>query len=518
VSQDQATLLNQLINSSPPSEDLQFLEYVAQLVNLSGDLKNEIGLIKAIALCEDENKILNDKRYLSFRYYFCGNAFYELRKIRHQEWVWEIPEAEKEIFYLRKALDLSKEFKSDNRLNCEICTNLANALNFLGRFVEAMELYGQALNIDPQFSMAQANRGMARCHYGKSLYDQGQCNVFQKKAYDDLINSIDGDLEKGAKVFFQEYIDRIKKRYPIEFLNSTASFPVFSLGNSEEEIVYRKWCLREKAFLNPLNDLVCESIAAQDILSTPPIVVPLGDGMYFQGMFNQLKQEYVTARYLFYESICNRDSHFSDSFVTLVDTSDYPCYGFSTEKLKTSFRMTISLFDKIGFFINRYFEIGEKENRICFRSIWYEDYNKRILRKNIIAIKNWPLRGLYWLSKDFLSDDDSNLESAEPEAIGIIKTRNYLEHKFLVVHDMLYSSKNAKNDNNMYRIIDPSVGHRSRHELEETTLKVLKLARGAIIYLALAIHLQEHEKRKRLGGDELIPSIAVDTYEDTWKR
>src|SRR5581483_6766923 len=114
----------------------------------------------------------------------------------------------------------------------------------------------------------------------------------------------------------------------------------YSFGDSLEEKRYRKWALDNKLFLNPMNDAYLNSISARDVLSLPNISVSMKEKMPWRhGLFDQLKQEYVSARYLYYESIHPEKVHFSDKDVRLINSMDYPSYGLSTEKLKSSFRM-----------------------------------------------------------------------------------------------------------------------------------------------------------------------------------
>jgi len=69
------------------------------------------------------------------------------------------------------------------------------------------------------------------------------------------------------------------------------------VGKSKKERAYRLWCLNNTLFLNPLNDIGPHRIAAQDILHLPPFVMSLGEPPALFGLFNQLKQEFVTARW-----------------------------------------------------------------------------------------------------------------------------------------------------------------------------------------------------------------------------
>jgi len=89
--------------------------------------------------------------------------------------------------------------------------------------------------------------------------------------------------------------------------------------------------------LNPLNDLGPHAIAAQDVLMLPPVVthfwkVPTMPAL--QGMYNQLKQEFVSARYLYYEGTTSEALHLSDKDVRLYDTLDSPAYSLAVEKTK----------------------------------------------------------------------------------------------------------------------------------------------------------------------------------------
>ena len=130
------------------------------------------------------------------------------------------------------------------------------------------------------------------------------------------------------------------------------------VGASEEERAYRIWCLDNKLFLNPLNDLGAHRIAARDILHLPPFVAPIDEPPSLLGLFNQLKQEFVTARWLYYDGTRGKGVHFADRDVVLLNTLDYPTYSIAIEKVKAAYRLAYSLFDKIAFFLNAYLDLS----------------------------------------------------------------------------------------------------------------------------------------------------------------
>lgn len=94
-------------------------------------------------------------------------------------------------------------------------------------------------------------------------------------------------------------------------------------------------------FLNTLNDAFPYSISAHDILHLPNIITKIDEGPRFHGLFNQIKQEYVSARFMIFDAISFQGSHFSDRDVHLVNTLDYPVYGISIEKLKYAIEVYI---------------------------------------------------------------------------------------------------------------------------------------------------------------------------------
>ena len=99
------------------------------------------------------------------------------------------------------------------------------------------------------------------------------------------------------------------------------------------------------------------------------------------GIDNQLKQEFASVRFLFYEGINNSKPHFSDKDVVLMDTLDYSDYSFSLEKIKIAFRVCYSIFDKISYFINIYLNLGLDKNRVSFRTVWYNYLDKKPIAK-----------------------------------------------------------------------------------------------------------------------------------------
>ena len=57
----------------------------------------------------------------------------------------------------------------------------------------------------------------------------------------------------------------------------------------------------------------------------------------------------------------------------------------------------------------------------------------------------------------------------------------------------------------------------SRASLEERTLRLLKLVRGALIYLALGMH-REEQRRHSARNEGVIMPMPLDRWRDSWKK
>jgi tetratricopeptide (TPR) repeat protein len=510
------------VNNLESFTNEEALGHISHLTDLSSDLRKIEGLQHSLKLSEEiQKKDLNsEQRALS--HYFMANAYADIqmltRKGTEKSWDWEQEEIEKEVFHLRTALKTGSQSLPKERL-CQMLTNLGNVMSNIGRFVEAVEYWDRALEKVPSFPMAIGNRGFGFFHYAGSLYDLGHAAVFLKRAHNDLDKALlSKEIHAEAKEGFNKHRTLIDSALSKMGINKDFDLDSFSLGDSEQEVQYRRWCLENRLFLNPLNDLGAFPIGAQDILSTPSIVVGIYEGPYYPGYFNQMKQEFVSARYLFYEAIRAEQAHFSDKEVLLFNTLDYPSYSLAVEKMKASFRTAYSLFDKAAYFLNHYLRLSIPEKQVSFRTFWYESQSKKNgLRKDYKQRQNWPLRGLFWLSKDLYEDKQGFMESMEPEAQQLNEIRNHLEHKYLKIHEDLWRGHPPQDDKILRGLADTLAFSVYRSDFQEKTLRLMKMARAALIYLSLAIHSEEKRRAKERKPGAIVPGIPLDVWEDKWK-
>src|SRR6185312_882001 len=260
-----------------------------------------------------------------------------------------------------------------------------------------------------------------------------------------------------------------------------------------------------------LNDLGPHSISAHDIFNLPDFTTEVGEPPTLIGLFNQMKQEYVSARWMLYDGINTTATHFSDRDVALYNTLDYPSYSVAVEKVKAAYRIAYALFDKIAFFLNDYMNLGIDLNNVYFRRIWYrnQDAVNGAIRVELANLSNWPWRGLFWLAKDLF--DPALRDSSEPDAQQLYFIRNCLEHRYLKVHEFL-----------VHRIVDNDLWHDrlaysvQREDFFRKTLNVLRLSRAALIYLSLGMHSEETRRLEERDHRHLM-SMPLHLWPDDWK-
>lgn len=454
----------------------------------SRETKNEESLRKGLLFAKKQNLSKFQEYDRMIYHYNLANGWSYLQRIVNPEnkldfWEYQNKEIEEQIINLRLALKFSKKV-DDCIYKAQILTNLGNTLSHIGRFSESHIYWKKALDELPEFPMAVGNIGYGLFSYLKILYDEGQQIAFIKLTYQYLIKAIKSDIYEEAKDSFTNIITELEERFDKKRLLQKINLSHTLECKTKKEKQYVKWCLTNQLYLNPLNDILRENIAAHDCLLLPTLTLEFDKPPFYQTLFNQIKQEYVSSRYLLYESINLKGRHFSDNNNLQMDTLDYAVYSFNIEKLKLSYRICYSLFDKIGYLLNDYLKLGYAPKEVSFKRIWFNKKKQNEIHDKFKSNKNWAFRGLFWLTKDLIEKDSRFLSSLEPEAEDLSDIRHFIEHKSIKVVDIGTS-----------RIDDEGLTYLiPRHELEEKAMKIIKLVRAGIIYTSLGINIEEMSK------------------------
>lgn len=487
-------------------EDQQHLEVAKKC-----DVEIAAGDISELQNCVDIciQLAINDNLHIMNRagYYYdafnCMSAMSEKEGDGIQE-----EQGERLLLFIRKSAKLISQYREeaspDEWLHCtelfrSVMTNYANLLDTLGRTVSAIDIYRTISSED--FCMARGNLGTTLVRYGMDNINEN-VGLYLIEKGKQLIESalIDSDtsLTSEARKVFNQWIEYLSKKNYSHF-----EMPATRAVVDDIESKYRLWILNDGLCLNILNDVEFTNLA----VATDPIyftrliqnVDEANQDMF--ALFNEIKQEYASARFQVFEATERETVHFSDLDVYLVNLYNYSDYNLSIEQLKMAYRSAYSIFDRIGYFLEKYFVLNMKERNISFKKIWkkIEEYHSDILSENRF------LNGLFWIHKDLNTVVKvSELEEyIDPMMKDITTTRNIMEHRLLQVarFKTLHNGKNiaAKTMN--------------FETLRQQTIFLLKKSREAIILLKMAVDFEENKKSAGMK----LGTISAHSYMDNWK-
>ena len=485
---------------------VEILDLAAALLDVSHDLARGEGVQRVITLLEG----LDSEQFSPIdrvrRDYCLGDAWGEVdansRRTGPTSAFWETGQLTKRLLHLRAAAARAKQIPgAPVDFVCAVLNNLATALSSTGRLLAAMRVWNEALARNRQFAVANGNVGCALFEYGRAVADESHWILLWKRAWHHLADALSEPPHREAADGFRQYMMNVERVLAPDILREPVEWNAATLGNSEAEIAYRSWCLRERLFLHPLNDVGSVSIAAHDPVSTPDMTVRPDDGSYFQAFFNELKQEYVSARYLLYESLTAQTPHFSDRDVSLADTFDDPVYSLSSQKMRLAFRSTCSLFDKVAVFLNAYLALQVPEHKVTFRTIWFTKQDRdRGIRPELLGRENSWLRALFALSYDIFENTPGFSDTSEPDARRIYDIRNYAEHKLLRLH-----GNGSQVEPTAANAGDERYLTLSREEFSRHALRVMWAARESLMYASLMIREEEKARNGTLSESQTLP-------------
>jgi hypothetical protein len=478
------------------------LAYIGELIDDSFDASFDRGTKRALYLLDELSKRDLVDTDCALIEYFRANAWAARSHIANdrRSWSWEAPERQQELLALSRASSHSGFARLDKVRRCQILTNHANLLSLVGRSIDAIAGWDAALRLIPGFAMARGNRGNGLKVYAGMVADDRERAILALHAYDGLRSAMAEDAlhesvnPQAALAYFSQQATELAQVFNIDVVRTKQRLDHGDEGRSKTERAYRRWCLENRLFLCPLNDLGPHLAAATDDLMLPPLTEGLNDRPDGHlpppvvGFFNQMKQEYVSARFTLFEGMSSMRVHFSDRGVALTDTLDYPLYSLASERIRVAFRVAYSLLDKVAFLVDGYWRLGKVRDRISFKNVWMVE-NKTRLLPQFEKCDNLSLRGLFWLSKELFDDQLKHTTAADARELHAI--RNALEHTYLRVSEGWAASFTiSETRSNGFGI---AIGS---DELEAKTIRVMQMARSALFYLSFAIGAEEQKKRR----------------------
>ncbi|MBN2390993.1 MAG: hypothetical protein JXR84_09725 [Anaerolineae bacterium] len=372
-----------------------------------------------------------------------------------------------------------------------VMANYANALNFTGRTVEAIDWYMDCLKRYPKHAVAMANSGIAikrilgvsEPHTTKNLYESWRLLSRASKLEEEALKLAGPSAVEGFRMHLEDLVNKIT----INIAGGLEELRQWSIHRTKQHGLPKAptWLMTANQDrllltlnLNPLNSTE-ECI---DDLFFPSLVTESGE----QGTnrfrklahtLNTIKEDYVTARYLFYHCDEAETNLASRGAVThYANTLDYADYGLAIGLRKASFRLAADCLDKIAILINEYFNLEHNENRVNINNVWYENCSpKKPLHPTLANIlqSNPFLAAIRDLQKDwFLQNFPAPLKAA----------RDAATHRRLVLYWMKPTTKtefDVKWDISDFR---------------EFAFFLLRMVKAATIYAVCAITLEEQNR------------------------
>ena len=232
--------------------------------------------------------------------------------------------------------------------------------------------------------MALGNYGRALSFYANLVNNENEYDALHCYAYQSFKKALevnDSNVYEAARKEFERRIEEYQQFQSEEYLLASIVYSDYVCENTSERS-YRRWCLEQHLFLNPLNDLMdLETAFAYDPLTITNYTETERDkkaGESFEpprwyAMLNQIKEEYIYARFLYYKSMQEKQKvHYADKNVKLAD---YDGIGYSVrlEQMKSSFRILYSIFDQVAFAINAFWGLNFTERCADARHVFDEN-------------------------------------------------------------------------------------------------------------------------------------------------
>ena len=455
----------------------------------SGKVRQGVELFEELMACE------KGKEYARYSLlYNAANGYSSLFSLRRQRRSKTVPPNDKD---LRSAKRLYRESIKElanqkGEFASRLYVNYGNCLAQLGRFAEAIEYYHAGLKADPTNGMAAGNLGIELEHAsritGRYIHEYlALAHEMLTCALGDSMHLRFGSMQ--AVQSFREHHENLTHFLQAHKEPISVPKPAKAEGTRKATKEYVQFCIDKCLFLNAWVGDPLLSPGITDEISFGPIVTSLDDNDLVPELLrilNEIKEAFATARYLFFLSQRETKQLDDVSSMTLYfDNLDYDVNGIYTGLCKTAYVRAFDILDKVARIINVYFGIGNRRD-----SFWTlfaakhsegEEHAEWFAARPAIANSgNYGLFALADICIDYFEQEHVDLTTIDAH-------RNRITHDYLAVR--LFHSKKGTDE-----VVDLD-------EFAQETLKVLQLAKHAILYAVSAVNLAEVQKR---SADEKI--------------
>lgn len=386
----------------------------------------------------------------------------------------------------------------------QICYHYSKGLMNIGRTIEALDILKKMIESDDVFyQMKEPEIGWGLIMYSAQLTSETDRAYCIYHGHQKLKRFIETEKDPHLQSLYKKPFSQAQKMNE-QLQMKDVTFESKGTKFTGKEKIYRKWCAENALFINGSNDIDVSTMIEKDAFfyheSSFPNETNRFRSKFFIDFLNSLSQEFITIRWLLFDTLNqpkDKMNFAEDEFLREIQGPNV--YSVRTDLLKTVYRMSYSIFDKIAYFLNHYLSLNVDNHKTNLNSIWFmNEDSKKPLKDIFKRKKNDPLKALYWLSRDIYGYDKINEKSSFVYKANYL--RNMMEHSYLQITEIPESILNHESGITLnLDSFKAAIGNFQSHnlsigELEEVTLEITKKTRNALLYLKYAIDIEESRK------------------------
>jgi tetratricopeptide (TPR) repeat protein len=413
----------------------------------------------------------------------------------------------------REQLDLARrlfseigdDVKAGEATRIQALTNLGNSYDLLGRDLDSIQAYDRAIAIDPDFGMAQGNKGVALL--GVANLSAGHTPAVLRQAVDALDRAL-GDRDRVASVGGAKALARFECERGRIAQKSNGAHTHEHLDVEVWKDPYLRWCKERNLFLHVSPKCLSEDTELLDPLFFSHLVGGTDESGSDRAdvlvdAFDAIKQDYVAARYSAWlvsapESSIREQTAAASTRTAFLDSLSYARWGVRTGMTMQAFTAATNLLDKVASFVHLYYGTGRVKD-VYFSSLWHgRDRKKAKTMDGVLAAeltKDIFNRGLLALC-------DLSCDLDRPTRLNdLVDRRHTATHRFLVAHEL--GAASAPGGGRWLDRVD-------WEDLIDGLVWQLQLSRAALVYLARLVEIREASLDRELtSGDGILAPIPI---------
>ncbi len=389
----------------------------------------------------------------------------------------------------------------DRDLISSAYNNRANMLNASWRWIEAKREYEKALDYDNSNGVAAGGIiKIVMSAYWRGMVHQEILPIIIPSLFKSISNGKARTIKLSGLTAFKAMMSELEQIGVAKIPTQKTEYKLVKLSP------YQKFIFKKKLYLNPVMPRevfepdICDSLVIDGFIPEESIDKYKVPNIF--GMFNIIKADYLTARWL---AFCYFNEELpKNSFYH--DTLDYAVYGSKPSLLTLSQKLTFDILDKIAVATLSMFDKKRMESA-SFRNAWFHQKTNEAGKK-IFLFTQWSQEISTEINKGNLSlialtelsyDIYDHFRIGHSHLKRKHRLRNSSTHRFSIIHDFGFTGE--------YK--DGPIDHYGLKDIENELIDTLFMVKAAIIYFLEVIYCRNSiikSETKGIFGDLYVPS------------